>query len=70
MGLFARIRMLMRVMRRRKRPLEAMQLLRRRPALILGVSTFEMALLASGRAPGRIKALASVKTSALVGCPF
>jgi hypothetical protein len=50
--------------------METLRLLRQRPALLLGVNAFETALLASGRVEGRIKALASVKTSALIGCPF
>ena len=70
MGFIARLNAVLRVMRRKKRPLEGAQLLRRRPALLLGVNAFETALLASGRVPGRIKALARVKTSALIGCPF
>lgn len=70
MGFIARLRALMRVMRRRKRPMETQNLLRLRPALLLGVSSFEMALLASGRLDSHVKVLASIKTSALVGCPF
>ena len=70
MGFIARLRTVLRVMRRRKRPMEGARLLRQRPALLLGVNAFEMALLASERVPGRIKALARVKTSALIGCPF
>jgi hypothetical protein len=70
MGLIARFRALLRVLRRKKRPMETLRLLRQRPALLLGVNAFETALLASGRVEGRIKALASVKTSALIGCPF
>jgi hypothetical protein len=70
MGLIARFRIFLRVMRRRKRPMDAMRLLRRRPALLVGVSAFETALMASGRAPTRPKALATIKTSALIGCPF
>ena len=70
MGLIARIRALLRVMRRKKRPMETQRLLRSRPALLMGVSSFEMALLASGRLDSRVKTLASIKTSALVGCPF
>lgn len=56
--------------RRRDRPFDLIRLLRRRPALMLGVNAFEMAQLASGRVDARLKALAQVKTSALVGCPF
>jgi tRNA-Thr(GGU) m(6)t(6)A37 methyltransferase TsaA len=39
-------------------------------ALLLGVNAFETALLASGAVPSRLKALAQIKTSALIGCPF
>lgn len=70
MGFIARFMAFLRVMRRKKRPMDALRLLRRRPALLLGVNTFETALLASGRVPGRLKALARVKTSSLIGCPF
>jgi ribosomal protein L3 len=70
MGFIGRASAVMRVMRRKKRPMEGARLLRQRPALLLGVNAFETALLASGRVPGRIKALVRVKTSAQVGCPF
>lgn len=70
MGFLARLTTLLRVMRRKKRPMQALPLLRRRPALLLAVNTFETALLASGRLDLRLKALASIKTSALIGCPF
>ena len=70
MGFLTRLATLLRVMRRKKRPMEALPLLRRRPALLLAVNTFETALLASGRLDLRLKALASIKTSALIGCPF
>lgn len=70
MGFLARLATLLRVIRRKKRPMQALPLLRRRPALLLAVNTFETALLASGRLDLRLKALASIKTSALIGCPF
>jgi alkylhydroperoxidase family enzyme len=70
MGLMARLSALLRVMRRKKRPMEALRLLRRRPALLLGVSGFETALMLSGRVPSSARALAQIKTSALIGCPF
>ena len=70
MGLIARLRAYRGVLARAKRPLEAPRLLRRRPALLLAVGAYETALLASGRVESRLKALAQVKTSALVGCPF
>jgi hypothetical protein len=70
MGLIARLAAFMRAMRRKKRPMDALRLLRRRPALLLGVNAFEAALLASGRVESRLKALGQIKTSALIGCPF
>jgi hypothetical protein len=70
MGLFARFRIFARVMRRKKRPLETLRLLRKRPALLLAVNGFETALMVSGRVDSHLKALGQLKTSALIGCPF
>lgn len=70
MGFFAKLRALLSVMRRKKRPIETLRLLRQRPALLFGVNVFEIVNMMSGRVPIRIKALATVKTSALIGCPF
>jgi hypothetical protein len=42
----------------------------RRPALLAAVGTYENALLFSSRVDTRVKAIAQVKTSSLVGCPF
>ncbi len=56
--------------RRREVPFDLMRLLRRRPTVMLGVNAFELGQLASNRVDGRLKALAQIKTSALVGCPF
>ena len=46
------------------------RLLRRRPLILAGVSAYETALMASNRVDGRVKALATIKASSLVGCPF
>ncbi len=62
MGHIARLSAFLRVMRRKKRPLDAMRLLRQRPALLLAAKSFETALMASGLASARLKALARVKT--------
>ncbi len=70
MGFLARLRAVSRVMRRKRRPMDALPLLRRRPALLLGVNAFEIAQMACGRVDVRLKALAQIKTSTLVGCPF
>jgi hypothetical protein len=40
------------------------------PAIMAAVGTYETALLLSDRVDSRLKALASLKASALVGCPF
>lgn len=70
MRMLAKLRAYARVMRRAQRPIATLRLLRRRPALLLGVNAFEGALLASSRVDTRLKALAQIKTSALIGCPF
>jgi hypothetical protein len=72
MGLFANMRALGRVVARTRFDgvPEAVRLLARRPGVAFGVGAYEMGLAASGRVDGRLKALAEVKTSALVGCPF
>lgn len=70
MGFFANTRMLMRVLRRAKRPMEKMALLRKCPSIMLGVNLFEVAGLASNKLDGRLKGLAGIKTAALIGCPF
>ncbi|HEV2075954.1 MAG TPA: hypothetical protein VGR10_06920 [Thermoleophilaceae bacterium] len=49
---------------------DLVRLLGRRPAIAAGVSAYEAGLLASGRVDSRLKALASIKTGALIGCPF
>lgn len=72
MGFLAKIKAYAGVLngRAEKRPIDYLPLLRRRPALLVGVNAFELAQLASGRVDPRLKALAQIKTSALVGCPF
>jgi hypothetical protein len=69
-GFAGRLAAFMRVVRRKKGPMEAMRLMKTRRALMLGVSGMEMAQMASGRVPSTIKVLAGLKTSALIGCPF
>jgi hypothetical protein len=45
-------------------------LLIKRPAILAAEGTYETALLVSGRMDARLKALAALKTSSLIGCPF
>jgi hypothetical protein len=49
---------------------DILRLLLKRPAILMGVSAYETALLASSKTESRLKALASIKTSSLIGCPF
>jgi hypothetical protein len=49
---------------------DLLRLLLKRPAILMGVGAYETALLASSKADSRLKTLASIKTSSLVGCPF
>ncbi len=49
---------------------DSLRLLIKRPAILAAEGTYETALLVSGRMNGRIKALATLKASSLIGCPF
>ncbi len=49
---------------------DLVRLLRRRPLLLAAVSAYESALLGSSRVDGRLKSLAAIKASSLIGCPF
>jgi hypothetical protein len=49
---------------------DLLRLLVKRPTILAAVGTFETALLVSNRIDGRLKALAMLKASSLVGCPF
>ncbi len=55
---------------RYRRVPDLLRLLVKRPAILAAVGTYETALLVSGRVDGRLKVLASIKASSLVGCPF
>lgn len=56
--------------RRHEAPADLLKLLLKRPAILGAVGTYETALLLSGKTDSRLKALASLKASALIGCPF
>ena len=49
---------------------DLLRYLLRRPALLAAMMGYETALLLSSRAENRLKLLAQLKTSALIGCPF
>ncbi|MGH8995278.1 MAG: hypothetical protein ACRDYB_04495 [Acidimicrobiales bacterium] len=61
----------LRVMSRAKRNrTDLLRYMARRPALLGAMVGYETALLVSSRAPDRLKILADVKATALIGCPF
>lgn len=70
MGLLTKLRMYRSLFARAERTPDSVRLLRRRPALMLGVGAYELALMTCGRVDERLKTLALIKTSALIGCPF
>jgi hypothetical protein len=65
--LVAELRVLARARRNRA---DLLRFLVRRPALLAAVGGYESALVLSSRANTRLKLLAQVKTSSLIGCPF
>ena len=56
--------------RYRETPADLLRLLVKRPVILGAVGTYETALMVSGRVDSRLKALASLKSSSLIGCPF
>lgn len=71
MGLLGKLRVYATVLPRAKwRRTELLHLYARRPALALGVGAMETVGLLSGKVDTRLKALASLKTSSRIGCPF
>ena len=71
MTLLSKLRAYAQVLPRAKRnQKELLGLYARRPLMALGVGTMETAQLLSGSVDIRLKALASLKTSSRIGCPF
>jgi hypothetical protein len=69
--LLSKVRAYAKILPRAKRHrLDLIRYLARRPALLMAVGGYEAAVLASSRVDNRIKALAAVKASSLVGCPY
>lgn len=56
--------------RARRNRTDAIKWLISRPALLTAVFGYESALIVSSRTENRLKLLAQVRTSSLVGCPF
>ncbi len=55
--------------RARRNRADLLRHLVRRPALLAAVNGYEVAMLASNRVDGRLKALVQIKVG-LIGCPF
>jgi hypothetical protein len=49
---------------------DLLRLLVKLPTILAAVGTYETALLVSNRIDDRLKALAMLKASSLIGCPF
>ncbi len=47
-----------------------MQVMAHQPALLMGYARLELAHMKMSRVPGSLKALASIRTSTLLGCPY
>jgi hypothetical protein len=56
--------------RGRRSATDALRYLIRRPALLAAIGGYETALLASNRVDPRLKQLAVLKASSIIGCPF
>jgi len=47
-----------------------MRVMAHQPALLMGYARMELAQMKMSRVPGSLKALASIRTSTLLGCPY
>lgn len=47
-----------------------MQVMAHQPALLMGYARLELGQMKMTRVPGSLKALASIRTSTLLGCPY
>lgn len=57
-------------LRPRRNRTDLLRWLVRRPALLAAVTVYETGTLLSNRAPDRLKSLAQIRASSLIGCPF
>ena len=67
----AKVAVYLRVLpRARRKRLDLVDRMIRRPQLLAGIGAYEVALFTSNRAEGRLKLLAQLRVSSLIGCPF
>ena len=71
MRLLKRLFAYTRIMRKANRnQMDAMKYIARRPAIAAAIGTYEVAVMVSNKVDVRVKYLACVRTSSLIGCPF
>ncbi len=69
--LASKARIYLRVLpRARRKRLDLGERMIRRPQLLAGIGAYEVGLFSSNRAEERLKLLAQLRVSSLIGCPF
>lgn len=58
------------LIRARRNRLDLVERMIRRPQLLAGIGAYELGLFTSNRAEERLKLLAQLRVSSLIGCPF
>ncbi len=67
----AKVAVYLRVLpRARRKRLDLVSWLVRRPQILAGIGAYEGALFVANRAEDRLKLLAQLRVSSLIGCPF
>lgn len=56
--------------RARRNRLDLVERMIRRPQLLAGIGAYELGLFTSNRVEERLKLLAQLRVSSLIGCPF
>lgn len=56
--------------RARRNRLDLVGWMIRRPQILMGIGAYEGALIGSNRADDRLKMLAQLRVSSMIGCPF
>lgn len=70
MRLLRRLLAYARIFPHRRRGIDALRFLIRRPALLVSIGGYEVGVLLSNRVDPRLKHLAGLKAASLTGCPF
>ena len=65
LGAYARV-----LPRARRHRTDLLRWMGRRPQILAGIGAYEAGLIAANRLDSRLKALAQLRASSLIGCPF